>query len=109
VVAFQPHRYTRTAHLASAFAQALELADEVYLAPVYAASEPPIDGVSERSIGEPLAAAGTPVHYVRYVHDLRTVLPASVPPNALVLMLGAGNITKVAADIAKDLTEPAPA
>jgi UDP-N-acetylmuramate--alanine ligase len=109
IVAFQPHRYTRTAHLAHGFAQALELADRVYLAPVYAASEAAIDGVSERSIGEPLAASGTPVEYVKYVHDLRSILPASVPGNALVLMLGAGNITKVAADIAKDLTEPAPA
>lgn len=109
VVAFQPHRYTRTAHLAAGFATALGLADSVYLAPVYGASEAPIDGVSERSIGEPLAASGTPVQYVKYVHDLRSILPDEVPPNALVLMLGAGNITKVAADIAKDLAEPAPA
>jgi UDP-N-acetylmuramate-alanine ligase len=43
------------------------------------------------------------VKYVKYVHDLRGVLEKEVPPNALVLMLGAGNITKVAADLAKDL------
>jgi UDP-N-acetylmuramate--alanine ligase len=107
VVAFQPHRYTRTAYLAAAFADALCGADSVYLAPVYAASEPAIEGVSERSIGEPLRAAGTPVHYVNYVHDLRTVLPRETPPNALVLMLGAGNITKVAADLARDILQPA--
>ena len=109
IVAFQPHRYTRTAYLAEGFASALGAADQVYLAPVYAASEAPIEGVSERSIGEPLAQAGTPVQYVKYVHDLRTILPRDVPANSLVLMLGAGNITKVAADIAKDLAEPAPA
>ena len=103
IVAFQPHRYTRTAYLASAFAGALSIADAVYLAPVYAASESAIEGVSERSIGEPLALAGTPVHYVKYVHDLRTVLPREAPDNALVLMLGAGNITKVAAELAKDV------
>ena len=103
VVAFQPHRYTRTAYLGPAFVEALRGADEVYLAPVYAASEPPIEGVSERTIGEPLAAGGTPVHYVKYVHDLRTLIAQQVPPNALVLMLGAGNITKVARDLAGDL------
>jgi UDP-N-acetylmuramate--alanine ligase len=103
VVAFQPHRYTRTAYLASAFAGALSAADSVYLAPVYAASEPAIEGVSERSIGEPLEAAGTPVRYVKYVHDLRALLPKEAPENALVLMLGAGNITKVAADLARDV------
>ena len=103
VVAFQPHRYSRTAYLARDFADALTLADSVYLAPVYAASEPPIEGVSERSIGEPLEAAGTPVHYVKYVHDLRAQLQRDVPEGGLVLMLGAGNITKVAADLARDL------
>ena len=103
VVAFQPHRYTRTAYLGAAFVDALRGADEVYLAPVYAASEPPIEGVSERSIGEPLRAAGTPVHYAKYVHDLRTALLADAPPNALVLMLGAGNITKVARELAADV------
>jgi UDP-N-acetylmuramate--alanine ligase len=103
IVAFQPHRYTRTAYLAAAFADALRGADAVYLAPIYAASEPPIDGVSERSIGEPLQASGSTVHYVKYVHDLRLVLQTQAPRNALVLMLGAGNITKVAKELAADV------
>jgi UDP-N-acetylmuramate--alanine ligase len=103
VVAFQPHRYTRTAYLGAAFVEALRGADEVYLAPVYAASEPAIEGVSERTIGEPLQAGGTPVHYVNYVQELRCLLRAQAPQHALVLMLGAGNITKVARDLASDL------
>ncbi len=107
IVAFQPHRYTRTAYLAADFADALSGADSVYLAPVYAASEAPIEGVSERSIGAPLAARGNDVHYVKYVHDLRQVLARDVPQGALVLMLGAGNITKAASDLARDLTQPA--
>jgi UDP-N-acetylmuramate--alanine ligase len=102
VVAFQPHRYTRTAYLARDFAAALSAADSVYLAPVYAASEAPIEGVSERDIGEPLAALGTPVTYVKYVHDLRGALMHGAPHGAMALMLGAGNITKVAADLARD-------
>jgi UDP-N-acetylmuramate--alanine ligase len=106
-VAFQPHRYSRTAYLASGFAEALAGADAVYLAPVYAASEPPLEGVSERSIGEPLSAAGTRVEYVKYVHDLRALLEREAPEGSLVLMLGAGNITKVAADLARDLTAKA--
>jgi UDP-N-acetylmuramate--alanine ligase len=109
VVAFQPHRYTRTAHLAREFAAALAGADAVYLSPIYAASEAPIEGVSERSIGEPLQAMGKEVRYVKYVHDLRTVLQHDVPSGALVLMLGAGNITKVSAELARDLAAPATA
>jgi len=103
VAAFQPHRYTRTAYLAPAFAEALADADRVYLTPIYAAGETPIDGVSERLIGDRLEAAGVPLSYVNYVHDLREVLQREVPQNALVLMLGAGNITKIAGELARDV------
>lgn len=105
VVAFQPHRYSRTAYLAKDFADSLRGADTVYLAPVYAASEAPIPGVSERSIGEPLAALGTDVNYVAFVDELESRLLADAPKGALVLMLGAGNITDVAARLAKRLDE----
>lgn len=101
IVAFQPHRYSRTAYLAKDFADALRGADRVYLAPVYAASEPPIPGVSERSIGEPLAATGARVNYVTRVDDLEERLLEETPRGALVLMLGAGNITDVAARLAQ--------
>ncbi len=104
VAAFQPHRYTRTSYLAAAFAEALADADFVYLAPIYGAGEAPIDGVTERLIGEPLATAGVSISYVKYVHDLREVLQREAPANALVLMLGAGNITKVAAELARDIS-----
>ncbi len=101
VVAFQPHRYTRTEYLASAFADALRGADEVYLTPVYAASEPPIPGVNARSIGEPLRAFGTRVRYVERVDDAVEPLLRDVPAGALVLMLGAGSITRAAKDLAR--------
>lgn len=103
VAAFQPHRYTRTAYLAPSFAEALSDADRVYLTPIYGAGEIPIDGVTERLIGERLEAAGVPTSYVKYVHDLRAVLQREAPQNALILMLGAGNITKVAAELAHDV------
>jgi UDP-N-acetylmuramate--alanine ligase len=96
VVAFQPHRYSRTRYLAADFAAALSTADAVLLAPIYAASEAPIEGVSERSIGEPLAALGTPVTYVANVNDLLEAIPRAIGDEALVLMLGAGSISGVA-------------
>jgi UDP-N-acetylmuramate--alanine ligase len=105
-VAFQPHRYTRTAFLAADFADALRGADRVYLAPVYAASEPAMPGVSERSIGEPLAQTGTEVRYVAGVAELEDRLVDEAPQGCLVLMLGAGNITDVAARLAARVAEP---
>jgi UDP-N-acetylmuramate--alanine ligase len=96
VVAFQPHRYSRTRYLAADFAAALATADAVVLAPIYAASEVPIDGVSERSIGEPLAATGTPVTYVTNVDALLEEIPRVCDGDAVVLMLGAGSISGIA-------------
>jgi UDP-N-acetylmuramate--alanine ligase len=96
VVAFQPHRYTRTRYLKDDFARALQGADHVYLTPIYAASEQPIPGITERSIGQPLEASGTRVSYVDDVEDLLERVPREAPDGALVLMLGAGSISSVA-------------
>ncbi|MDP9111392.1 MAG: UDP-N-acetylmuramate--L-alanine ligase, partial [Candidatus Eremiobacteraeota bacterium] len=72
----------------------------VYLTPIYAASELPIPGVSERSIGEPLAKLGTAVTYVARVSDLEERIYNEAGHGALVLMLGAGNISEVAGKLA---------
>ncbi|HZO93643.1 MAG TPA: UDP-N-acetylmuramate--L-alanine ligase [Candidatus Baltobacteraceae bacterium] len=106
VVAFQPHRYTRTSYLKDDFARALGGADRVVLAPVYAASEPAIPGISHRSIGEPLAAGGTPVSYVEDVEALVDAIPREAPDGALVLMLGAGSISAVAHRLGERLAAP---
>ena len=106
VVAFQPHRYTRTAFLAREFADALRGADRIYLAPVYAASEPAIPGVSERSIGEALKSNGSQVRYVANVEQLERRILEETPPGAMVLMLGAGDITDIAARLAQRLSRP---
>lgn len=106
VVAFQPHRYTRTAFLARDFADALSGADRIYLAPIYAASEPAIPGVSERSIGDALSSMGARVDYVTRVGNLEERLLTETPPGAMVLMLGAGDITDVAARLARRLIPP---
>lgn len=107
VVAFQPHRYTRTAFLAREFAAALQGADCVYLTPIYAASEPAIPGVSERSIGEPLRALGCNVRYAESLEQLEERLLEELPPHAMVLMLGAGDITDAAARLANRVASPA--
>ncbi|MGH7715553.1 MAG: UDP-N-acetylmuramate--L-alanine ligase [Vulcanimicrobiaceae bacterium] len=101
VVAFEPHRYTRTRYLARDFADALSGADHVVLAPIYAASEAPIAGVTSRSIGEPLAARGKAVTYVNDVKALPDTLKITAPSGSLVLMLGAGAITESARKFAE--------
>ncbi|MDP9110679.1 MAG: UDP-N-acetylmuramate--L-alanine ligase [Candidatus Eremiobacteraeota bacterium] len=107
VVAFQPHRYSRTAYLARDFADALQGADCIYLTPIYAASEKPIDGISERSIGEPLARLNPNVRYVPAVEDLPELLLRDAPAGALILFLGAGSITHMAARLGRELSSSA--
>jgi UDP-N-acetylmuramate--alanine ligase len=91
------------------FARALRGADRVFLTPIYAASETPIAGVTERSIGDPLAAFGTPVSYVDDVDALVETIPREAPDGALILMLGAGSITAVARRLGEKIgSAPAP-
>ncbi len=106
IAAFQPHRYSRTKYLSEAFAQALRGADAVFLTPVYAASEAPIEGVDAQTIGAPLARSGTPVAYVSSVADLPARLLEASPQGATVLVMGAGSITSAAAELAQAVSAP---
>ena len=103
VAVFQPHRYSRTQYLAAEFARALRSADRVVLTDVYAASELPLPGVDERTIGAPLAALGGSVAYVGSVEDVPDYLRERAPAGALVLMFGAGSISTVAQRLAAEL------
>ena len=65
VVAFQPHRYTRTRDLMTEFGAALATADEVVLTDIYAASEDPIPGITVEALAAVVnAGRSTPVHVV---------------------------------------------
>ena len=63
VIAFQPHRHSRTAHLLEAFGPALRDADEIVLSDIYAAGEEPIAGVTVDRLAESIRkGSGRPVH-----------------------------------------------
>lgn len=87
-VAFQPHLYSRTRDLAAAFAQSLQLADEIVLLDIYPARERPIPGVTARSIGD--LVEGRPVRYASLA-DAFGLLTA-LPPMPVLVTMGAGNI-----------------
>ncbi len=100
VVAFHPHLYSRTHDLMDHFVEALALADEVLLAPIYPAREAPIPGVTSEVLAEKLGAVGTRARATRSLDDLEQVLrdPASfaVPERTLLITMGAGDIYRVA-------------
>ena len=92
VVVFQPHRYTRTRDLLTAFGKALGGADEIVLTDVYAAGEAPIAGATAEAVEAEIRKMGKPVRLVKSLADLPAAVVAIARPNDLVITLGAGSI-----------------
>ncbi len=96
VVAFQPHRYSRTASLMDAFGPALAGADHVLLTDIYSAGEEPIAGVTLETLGAAVRRAVTvPVDLVPRLDDLVPAIARVVRPGDVVITLGAGSIGTV--------------
>ncbi len=105
VVAFQPHRYTRTQSLFGEFTRAFNKADVLLVTEVYAAGEAPIPGATGESLAEAIHAHGH--HSVKYVKDKKAIkdeLLAIVRPGDLVIALGAGDINASARDLLATLS-----
>ena len=96
LVAFQPHRYTRTERLMHDFGPAFADADEVVLTDIYAASEEPIAGVTVEALAVSVTrGSGRPVRIVKAIDRLAGELAAAARPGDAVLTLGAGSIAAV--------------
>ncbi|MFO0334614.1 MAG: UDP-N-acetylmuramate--L-alanine ligase, partial [Pseudomonadota bacterium] len=97
VLAFQPHRYTRTRDLLDDFAQVLSAADVLLVTEVYAAGEAPIQGADGRAICRAVRTRGRvePV-FVERVEDLAGALAGILRDGDVVLTMGAGHIGSVA-------------
>ena len=97
----QPHRYTRLANLMDDFQGAFNDADIVYVAPVYAAGEEPIEGVDATALVEGLKQRGhRMVSEVSDEQDLCRQLRDIAARGDIIICLGAGDITKWAAGLA---------
>jgi UDP-N-acetylmuramate--alanine ligase len=102
VLAFQPHRYTRTRDLFEDFVRVLSQADAVLLTEVYAASEQPIVAADGRALSRALRVAGKvePV-FVEDVNLLPATLADFVQDGDVVLIMGAGSIGQVPGKLAE--------
>ncbi|MES1206576.1 MAG: cyanophycin synthetase, partial [Pseudomonadota bacterium] len=97
VVAFQPHRYTRTRDLLADFAPALAGADLLFLTDVYAAGEAPIPGTDTAALMKTFPRGARVQHVARA--RLSAELARAAQPGDLVLCLGAGDITAVPGEL----------
>ena len=91
VVAFQPHRYSRTSRLLDRFGPALAGADEVVLTDIYAAGEDVIPGVTVDLLADAIrrAAPSLPLHIVHPVEDVPAALARLARAGDVVVLLGA--------------------
>jgi UDP-N-acetylmuramate--alanine ligase len=106
IAVVQPHRYTRLRDLMDDFQGAFNDADIVYVAPVYAAGEEPIDGVSADSLVEGLKQRGhRAARTVDGPEDLCRQLRDIAARGDMVICLGAGDITKWAAGLADGIKQ----
>ncbi len=96
IVAFQPHRYSRTAALMDAFGPAFAAADHVVLTDIYAAGENPIADVTVDALAAAIRrGTGAPVDVVPALGDLVPALARIARPGDVVITLGAGSIGSV--------------
>jgi UDP-N-acetylmuramate--alanine ligase len=108
VLAFQPHRYTRTRDLFEDFVKVLSSTDALVLAEVYAAGEQPIVAADGRSLAHALRVLGKvePV-FVEDIADMPATIADVVKDGDVVITMGAGSISGVPAQLAQRAREAA--
>jgi UDP-N-acetylmuramate--alanine ligase len=107
IVAFQPHRYSRTQRLLDDFGPALKEADEIVLADIYTAGEDPIPGVTLDALASAIrVGSGRPVRIAKAIDDLVPALIGLAKPGDAVITLGAGSIGTVPKRLVEALAHP---
>ncbi|MDX7997916.1 UDP-N-acetylmuramate--L-alanine ligase [Xenorhabdus sp. Reich] len=107
VMVFQPHRYTRTRDLYDDFANVLGQVDVLLMLDVYAAGETPIPGADSRSLCRTIRSRGKldPI-FVSEPEQVSVILSQLIENNDLILVQGAGNIGKIARNLAETKLQP---
>jgi UDP-N-acetylmuramate--alanine ligase len=106
VVAFQPHRYSRTKELFDEFVTAFYYADLLVVTDIYAASEKPIEGVTAEALANAIRRHGQ--KDVTFIADREAIpdhLAGIAKPGDLILTLGAGNIWQAGEALLERLAE----
>jgi UDP-N-acetylmuramate--alanine ligase len=98
---FQPHRYTRTQHFWNEFCRAFNHADVLVLTDIYAASEPPIPGITAEALAQAIRDAGHKnVTYRRSMQECIEYLLRQAQAGDAVFTIGAGSVSKASDELA---------
>lgn len=102
----QPHRYSRLSYLFEAFSRCFDEADHVLIAPVYSAGERPLDGIDHEALARSVRRHGhRSVEALASLDDLDKMVRRLAEPGAMLVCLGAGDITRHAAELAEKLNQ----
>jgi UDP-N-acetylmuramate--alanine ligase len=100
ILAFQPHRFTRTQFLLSEFGRAFAGADALVLTDIYAAGEEPIAGVTLEALADVVRDGfDGELRIVRSLAEVPRQLAALAKPGDLIVLLGAGSIGSISGSV----------
>lgn len=99
LVIFQPHRYSRTKAFTTEFARSLDIADEVIVLEIYAASEKPIPGITAESIVEKMRNGKFIPNFISAIDEIIKI----AKPGDVIITLGAGDVSSLAPIILQGL------
>jgi UDP-N-acetylmuramate--alanine ligase len=103
-VVFQPHRYTRTQSLMNEFVNAFDDADTLFILDIYAASEPPIEGITGEALAQRIHGAGKhEAHYAASFADAVKAVASVAKEGDMILTLGAGSVSQLGPMILEEL------
>lgn len=102
-VIFEPHRFTRTQNFWEEFKAAFKGADEVYISPIYAASEKSIDQISSRRMVDEMKGLGQKITYLESLEEMQEILRSRKMSAGIFLTLGAGPISKKIREMVAEL------
>jgi UDP-N-acetylmuramate--alanine ligase len=93
-VVFEPHRFSRTLSFWKEFQESFQGANEIFISPIYAASEKPIDGVNSESLVSEMKARGINATFISSLDEIKDLVAARENKSHIFLTLGAGAISK---------------
>lgn len=104
ITVFQPHRYTRLAILHDRFSQSFTCSDILVITDVFGSDEQPIPGVTGKLLVDSLIEEGfnKKIAYIPKLSDVKDYLDANMQKGDIVLLMGAGDITRVTDDLLKN-------
>jgi UDP-N-acetylmuramate--alanine ligase len=103
ITVFQPHRYSRLANLKNKFNSCFNASDLLIVTDVYGSGEQPIPGITGKILVDNLIDSGfkNKIVYIPKLQDVTEYLELNMKQNDMILLMGAGDITRVTEEILK--------